>query len=179
VPVVEDPVGATEEPRPVDDVRVPLDDRPQQLGDVPRVVLEVRVLDEDHVAGGHREPGPDRRALPLVALLVEDGVARPTLVAGEDVAAAVGRRVVDHHDLEIVELPQRFEGVDDGLEGVDLVVDGNHEAEAQALAHRGTASLRTGKRLVHRGTNRLSILVRPDERITEAGTLLHSRRAKK
>src|SRR6266404_32928 len=51
-----------ERPPAVDDLRAPVLDRAQHGEEVLGVVLEVGVLDHDHVAGRVREAGADRRA---------------------------------------------------------------------------------------------------------------------
>ena len=99
---------------PNDDVGDAVDDRLDEARDVLRVVLEVGVLDDDDVAGREREARAQRRALAhvlglqvnahLVAAALSLGFgsqAVEPLVGelGEQLAAAVGRPVVDEDEL--------------------------------------------------------------------------------
>ena len=60
---------AADEPRPEDHVRLAVENRPSQLRELRRVVLQVGILHDDHVAGRSGEAGPERRALPAVPLV--------------------------------------------------------------------------------------------------------------
>ncbi|EAU68603.1 hypothetical protein STIAU_8807 [Stigmatella aurantiaca DW4/3-1] len=71
VPEVEHPARRAGEAAAVDDIRLAIEDGLDDLGDVPRVVLEVRVLDDDDVPGGLGEAAPQGRALALVVRLEE------------------------------------------------------------------------------------------------------------
>ena len=78
---------------------MPLHDRAEQLHVLARVVLEVRVLDDDDVAGGVPEADGHRRALALIFRLEEDAHAVAAVHLAQDFAGAVGRAVVDDQDL--------------------------------------------------------------------------------
>ena len=112
VPEEEHAARGAREARPVDHVRLALEDRRQELRVVPRVVLEVRVLDQHDVAGRLGEAAPEGGALPLVGLLVEDpdlvllvggpepaGLGQLGLQPAQVVARAVRGAVVDDDDL--------------------------------------------------------------------------------
>ena len=79
VPEIQHPMAArrAEKARAVDDVGVAVEDRLQQQRVLARVVLEVRVLDDDDVAGRFAKPARHRRALAAILRLKEhaDAVA--------------------------------------------------------------------------------------------------------
>jgi hypothetical protein len=101
VAVVEHPPAvAGQEARAVDHVGAILQEGPHEARVVPRVVLEVGVLDAEDVAGGRLQPRLDGRALAPVGG-VDD---HPDVVAGkrvEQAAAGVGRAVVDEDQLRL------------------------------------------------------------------------------
>ncbi len=71
----------------------------QQRGHVARVVFQVGILDDDHIAGGGLDAGVDGGAFALVAL-VEDGAYTPARFdALQELTGAVGGAVIHHHDL--------------------------------------------------------------------------------
>ena len=88
-----------EEPRAVDHVGLAVEDRPDQLGIFVRVVLEIGVLDDHHVAGGFADAAPHRRALALVMRLKEDPDAVLAVEFLEDFARAVLRSIVNDDEL--------------------------------------------------------------------------------
>src|SRR5262249_49795470 len=130
VPEVEHAMRLADEPRAVDDVRVVLDDRLDELGILGRVVLEVGVLDDDDLAGGLAEPGAQRGALSLVAV-VEDylQVAVASLHLAEDLAGAVLRAVVDDDDLRADR--DLADPAEDLVDGLLFVVAGDDDREDQ------------------------------------------------
>ena len=92
VPEKHHPVrAAAEEARAKDHVRVAVEDRPQQVRILPRIVFEVGVLDQDDVTRGRGEPGPQSRALALVPAVKKEDHFRVFLFgAFENRARAVG-----------------------------------------------------------------------------------------
>ena len=116
-------------------VGVARQDGAQQRRNLHRIVFEVGILHDDHVARGGLDRGADRRALAAV-----DRVA-PHLVDAslgvqpvEDLAAAIARGVVDADDLLVDRhganlLDQRFEGA-------GFVVHRNQDRDAQGHRER-------------------------------------------
>jgi hypothetical protein len=105
VPEEQHAARATDEARAEHHIGMAVEDGLDELGVVGRVVLQVRVLDEGDVAGHARDAGAHGRTFTAVLRLQDhlEAVLRrvrrgaPDLV--EDLARAVGRAVVDHHDL--------------------------------------------------------------------------------
>ena len=108
VPEEEHPVRPRREAAAVDHVGVPREDRLQQGGVVGRVVLEVGVLDDQHVAGRQGEPGAQRRALAAVDLVPAPGEGRAAPCHGrrlpgpQDLRRGVPRVVVHGDELQLV-----------------------------------------------------------------------------
>ena len=136
VPEVEDAaLAASEEPRAVHDVGVSLLDRPEQLRVLARVVLEVRVLDDDDVAGRLLKTRRDRGALSHVLRLQEDPDAVLAVHLAQDVARAVLRAVVDDDDLLLDR--HRLHLADELADRLRLVVDGDDDGELHRPASSG------------------------------------------
>ena len=124
------PRGDAEEARPVDDVGFAVEDRANQLAVFARIVFEVGVLDDHHVAGRFAHAAPHRRALALVVRLKEDADAVLAVQLLEDVAGAVLRSIVDDHQLLFngAEIDGKDAG-DDGADGGLLVVRRHHDGQ--------------------------------------------------
>ena len=112
----------------------PVQNRLQERRIVRRVVLQVGVLDDDDVALRLREAGPQRRALALVALVVEDAHVI-ALDPVHDLARAIGRGVV--HDDDFLAVRRGLDLPDDLGDEVLLVVnrDDDREQRAGILCH--------------------------------------------
>ena len=128
VPEVQDaPCTPAQKARAVDDVGVPLLDRREQLQVFHRVVLEVRVLHDHHVARGVAEADRDRGSLALVYRLEEDPHAAGPVEPAQDLAGPVGGPVVDDQDLllegHLLHTPQ------DLADRLGLVVGRDHDRE--------------------------------------------------
>ena len=76
-----------------------VENRLDQLGIITRVVLEVRVLDDDDVVSGPRESIAQGRPFPLVARAPDQRDVGDIGKRLHDVPGAVGRAVVDQDDL--------------------------------------------------------------------------------
>ena len=112
-----------------DAVGVPVDDRLDETTVLVRIVLEVRVLDDDDVARRVRGCRADRRALALIDLvhheheLVVGRVGGVALELLEHGPRPVLGAVVDDDDL--LREPDRADALEEDADGRDLVVDGN------------------------------------------------------
>jgi hypothetical protein len=142
-PEEEDAPGRAGEARPIDGIRLALEDGCEQLRIVARVVFEIRVLDQHDVPGRLGEAAPQGGALPLVRLLVEDAdlvllVRRPQapglgqlgLEPPQVVSRAVPGAVIDDDDL-LGENGDRLDALQDLGKREPLVVDGNDDGEAR------------------------------------------------
>ena len=69
-----------------------------QLGVVARIVFQVGVLNQQDVARGPIETGAHRRALALIAIVVDHDRARLALFGLEQFARPIGGAVVDDDD---------------------------------------------------------------------------------
>ena len=128
VPEVLDAVlGASAETRAEDDVRPAGLDRPQQQRVLGRVVLEVRVLDQQDLAPAPPDRRPDRPPLALVRLVEDDPNAFAPVPRLEDLARAVGRGVV--HDDDLLLDRHRGDEPEDLVDRARLVVDGDQDGE--------------------------------------------------
>jgi hypothetical protein len=74
VPEVEHAVRSTQETATEHGVRAAVDDRHHQAGQIERIVLEIRVLDHDDVAGGGLDPACNCGPLAAVVGLEEEHV---------------------------------------------------------------------------------------------------------
>ena len=123
-----------DEARAVDDVGLALDDRLDELGILRGVVFEVGVLDDDDLAGGVAEPGPQGRSLALV-LVVEDD-RQLGLVAGQLLRMS---RVpsVEQSSTRMICFGTARRGPGGGSRGcVRLVVDGDDDREHRSSGIR-------------------------------------------
>jgi hypothetical protein len=120
----------TEEPRSVHDIGMALEDRADQRRVFVRVVFEIGVLDDHHVAGGLADAAPHRGALALVVRLKQHAHAVLAVELFEDVAGAVFGSIVNDDELlfdgaEIHGEDARDDGADGGL----LVVRRHHDGQ--------------------------------------------------
>ena len=83
----------------VDDSGLALEDRLEQVREVLRVVLEVRVEDREEVAGRLGEAASERGALALVDRLLDEPDRTVLHEVLDRVDAPVGRAVVHHQHL--------------------------------------------------------------------------------
>ena len=169
MPEIEDAARRAGEAGAVHDVGLALEDRGQELRVVARVVLEVRVLDQHDVSGRLGEAAPERGALALVGLLVEDPdlvllVRRPEsprlgelgLEPAEVVSSAVLGAIVDDDDL--LRNRGRLDALENLGEREPLVVDGDDDREPWGGngSHRGIIARRDpGPRVDDRGPCRV------------------------
>ena len=131
VPEVEHAVALADEARAEDHVGLVLEDRLHQLRILGRIVFQVGVLHEHHVAGGVLEAFAQGRALALVHWSGRRrGRRRSCFELLQDVARAVGAAIVDDDD---------FLGDRHGLHAADhfadpafLVVDRDDDRELEA-----------------------------------------------
>ena len=110
-----------------DDVGDAAVDRLDQRRHVGRVVLEIGVLDDSDVAVHVRNRRPNGGALAAVLLTDQHDGVLPCAPLFDEVAAAVGRAVVDDDDL-LVEL-ERPDGVEHGHDRRGLVVGRYEEGD--------------------------------------------------
>ena len=109
----------------------------QQLGNLGGAVLQVGVDRDDRFAGRRVEPGAQRRRLAKIAAKADAHHARIAL--GElldDLPGAVGRAVVDDHDLQLVAAHrgQLAQLAVELFERPGFVEDGNDDADHGAAA---------------------------------------------
>ena len=91
---------AAREARPVHSVRLPRQNRLQKRQKLTRIVLHIRVLNDDDIACRMLEAASKRRTLSLVLLVEDEGVDERALQLGQHVPRAIRRPVVDGDDLE-------------------------------------------------------------------------------
>lgn len=131
VPVEQHAVGSAQEAATEHGVRVALEDRLEQGWIVARVVLEVGVLHQDHVAAGFAKAALQRRALAAILVLEKQPhlwVARRKLL--HDLAGAVRRAVVDYDDLSRQPTAVcREHAAEQLLDPTSLVVDRDHDGK--------------------------------------------------
>ncbi len=102
-------------------------EQPRQLG---RVVLQVGVLDDDHVARGRRDPAPDAGALaPVLRVVHQDLDLARGLEVLEDGAGAVAGGVVDGDDLDVERHGAHL--VDQRTDGGRLVKDRDDDGQLE------------------------------------------------
>ncbi len=130
-----------DKPAAVHDVGLVLDDRLKELHVVLRIVFQIGVLDQHHIAGGEFEPVAQRGALALIHGLVGDfeldiGKERCKLVKFP--RGVVLRAVVDADDLASNALGERgfHHQADEVLNGLLLVIDRNDDGELLQPARR-------------------------------------------
>ena len=96
-----------------------------------RVVFEIGVLDDHRIAGGSRDAGAQRGAFALVDFVVDDFGDEWGDLGAQEVAGAVARAVIDDDDL-LVRYGRGADPVDDGADGLGLVVTGDDDGEFHA-----------------------------------------------
>ncbi len=134
VPEVQHPVIAAEKARAEHRVGLAECDRLHQSGKLGGIVLEVRILDHDHVAGGLRNAGAERGALAAIDRMMHGHVHRPFPPEPvEDGRGLVARAIVHHHDLEVERHPSH--PLHNRGECLVFVVGGNHDGKTQRF-HR-------------------------------------------
>ena len=136
---------AAAQARAVDDVGDALQQRPDELGHVARVVLEVGVLDDHELAADGVEPAPHGRALAAVAV----GADHPQPVAAElggERSAISGVPSVEPSSTTTSSV-WRSIGVgapEHVLDRGRLVVGGHEQGDQRAVGHEGSAILAAG-----------------------------------
>ncbi len=132
------PVVAGEEPGAEDGVGLLVEEGLHQARQVARVVLEVRVVGHAHVAGGVGERRPERRALALVALVLDvaDGRQLPGQRA-QHLARAVGGPVVHDDDFQLADgrIPDGQHAPERRRDQEALVVDRYQNGDLQPFRH--------------------------------------------
>jgi hypothetical protein len=123
---------ADEKPRAVDDVGVAIEYRLDQPRQLRRIQFQVGVLDRDHVAGGRRQPEPDRMPLAAVLRRVHDAQPIHAVVAIEHVGRPIAGPVVDDDDFAIRWKIDRQQPLDHGADGGGFVEDGNEDRDQHA-----------------------------------------------
>src|SRR5207302_8320466 len=113
------------EARTENDICFTAQDRLEQARVFLRIVFEVGVLDENDVAGGGGETTAQGRALTAVKAVVNDAIGNRFDIAFQDRAAAVGRTVIHHDDLDVQQRGSP-NGRDDFGNGITLVIAGNN-----------------------------------------------------
>ena len=138
VPEIDDAVGVSAgETGAEDDVGLAVDDGFEEARVFVGVVFEVGVLDDDSVAGGSGDAGSERGAFALIDVVVDYfGDERGDLGA-EDFAGAVGRAVIDDDDLHRG-YGSGADAIDDGADGLRLVIAGDDDGEFHAEAGEGS-----------------------------------------
>src|SRR5437899_10920873 len=121
MPEVQNAVRPTLEPRTIDRIRLSSTNREQERRQVRRVILQVRILDDDRVASVDLDAGADRGAFAAVLRVMNHPIYEPRFGQPiEDFPGPVGRGVVDGDDLQ----PKRdlTDAAQCELDGRDLVV---------------------------------------------------------
>src|SRR3954470_6031029 len=119
-----------------DGIREPFAQRRQQAAEVVRVALEVRVHDRGKLPAGLLERGPHGRALPHVALVLEEPHPLGPLAPEEQLTGAVGGSVVDDDQLE-VRVDLGVEHLADGaFSRTDLVEHRHQDGQLGRVGHR-------------------------------------------
>ena len=121
---------------------LPLHDQVEELGILLRAVLEVGVLDHDHVARRLGDSPPHRRALAPVLLLQQQLEAARAGELGEPLARAVARGVVDGDELDAQR--HRQDAAHDLVDRRALVVDRHHDAQDRIRERRTPLHARVG-----------------------------------
>src|SRR5436309_8936203 len=98
MPIVEDPVAFAAKSGAINHVGLVLENRLDEKGVFGGVVLQVGILDQDHVARRLLESGPEGSSFAAVYRLVEDPHPGPCLQLVEDLTGPVGAAIVDDQD---------------------------------------------------------------------------------
>src|SRR5579859_4213849 len=121
---------------PEDNLGLALEDRGDESRPIPRVVLQVGVLDEDEVAAGRTDPGSHRRAFAPVDAVAHHPYRR-VLEGSQDLVGPIHRSVVDDDDFPVDRQIDPTHPPDDLPDGVSLVVDGHDHREQPVRARSG------------------------------------------
>ncbi len=119
----------------VNHVGLALEDRPEQPGELARIVFKVGVLHDDEVAPGVGEAGVQGGALAAILRLQHQLVDQRPQRALQQVARAVGGAVVHHDDFQ---RQPRLRGVDrlqDFFDRAQLVVAWHYNGQDLRLFH--------------------------------------------
>src|SRR5262245_29137351 len=122
--------------RAVDDVGAPFENGLYQLGVFGRVIFQIGVLNNNDVASGVSQRGPERRAFTHI-LGVEIDLVRPGFAkVVQYLASAVLRRVVNDDQLS-VDFAQidRLDAPDDLVNRIRLVVNGHLDGKKGRILH--------------------------------------------
>ncbi len=124
-------MGPAQEAGAVHRVGLALEDGLEEQGELPGIVLQVRILDDDHVARGVLESGAEGRALPPIPLVEDQGVDEVAIQLLQELPGAVGAPVVHRDDLQ----PERHvaDAAKQVLHGPELVVDGHDHREPDPI----------------------------------------------
>lgn len=112
--------------RSIDDIRVPFDDWLEQRPEVLWIVLRVRILDHDDIAGHMTQRRADRRPFAAIGIVPQNKQIRIGLVVIEDTRRAVNGTVVDNNDLH--RQTGRLQGIHDTWNGAALIEDWHDDA---------------------------------------------------
>ena len=144
VPEIQDamPARRSQKSRTVDDVGLAFEDGLEQQRVFARVVLEVRVLDDDDIAGGLAEAARHGGALALILRLQEHAHAVVPVELGQNRPRPIPRPVVDDDDfrLDVAEINGE-DSSDDFPNRRLLVVAGHHDGQF----HEERCYLRLGR----------------------------------
>src|SRR5581483_6649447 len=97
VPKVEDAMAVADKARAKDDVRAIVQDGLNQARILGGIIFQVRVLNDHDGAGGVLEASPQRGALSLIFLLIDDAHAFMLLKFAQNRVCAVGALVIDNN----------------------------------------------------------------------------------
>ena len=140
--------GFTQEPGAVDDIRLPRQNRREQVRVIARIVFEVPILDQHDISCSHRNPRADSGALAEI----------PREMTGDDdsgfgalpqhPAGSVRRTVVDHDDLpgtaagkgRVANPRQHL------VESAELVIDGDDDRNLHGFSSTATSDWPNGGR---------------------------------
>jgi hypothetical protein len=146
VPEEQNPLRTALEPGAVDHVRFTLQNRPYQVWILPRVVLEIGILDEHDVTAGGLESRPHRRSLAPVLRMLDIGEIDLATLAKllEELTGTICRTVIDDDDLDFHALLHRGRGdpLEDLLDSLLLVVHRDQNGELHAGGSIAEASAR-------------------------------------
>ncbi len=88
-------VGFAQTSRTIHDLGLPIQNRLDQRRVITRIVLHIRILNDDDISGCMRDRSADRGAFPLVLPVPEQHNIRDLLKSGE---CSIGRTIVHHHN---------------------------------------------------------------------------------
>jgi hypothetical protein len=137
MPIEQDAMGTAEEARPIDDIRNPALNGRNELEVVLRLILEIRILDDDDVTAGFLKSSPERGPLSTVRWLKIDlqvvvpgpsGSKSMRRVFGQvfqELAGSVGGSIV--HDNDFLLDTDGIDPTQDFLDRLAFVVDRDHD----------------------------------------------------